>query len=65
MKAGGGASERIDALIEAWTTGEERSGASKHENVRYLDIHEDEEIDDKLLTSWIRQAAEQPGEPLF
>jgi hypothetical protein len=36
-------------------------GESKHKEVRYLDIHEDEPLDEKLLTSWIRQAAELPG----
>jgi hypothetical protein len=36
-------------------------GKSKHEEVRYLDIHEDEKIDEELLASWIRQAADLPG----
>jgi len=36
-------------------------GASKHEEVRYLDIHEDDALDEKLVTSWIRQAAKLPG----
>lgn len=36
--------------------------ASKHPELRYLDIHEDDELDDVLLTSWIRQASELPGE---
>lgn len=38
---------------------------SKHEEVRYFHIHEDDEVDEKLLSDWIRQAAEQPGEKLF
>ena len=38
---------------------------SKHERVRYLDIHEDEALDEELIASWIRQAAELPGEDLF
>jgi len=29
--------------------------------VRYLDIHEDDPIDEELLASWIRQASELPG----
>jgi hypothetical protein len=33
--------------------------------VRYLDIHEDEEVDEELLASWIRQAAGLPGDDLF
>jgi hypothetical protein len=40
-------------------------GDSKHELVRYLDIHEDEEVDEELLASWIRQAADLPGDDLF
>ncbi|MCT7352998.1 DUF1801 domain-containing protein [Streptomyces sp. 15-116A] len=40
-------------------------GASKHEHVRYLDIHEDEELDEEQLRSWLLQAAELPGDDLF
>ena len=36
-------------------------GESKSKDVRYLDIHEDDQVDEGLLTSWIRQAAELPG----
>lgn len=36
-------------------------GESKHAEVRYLDIHEGEEIDEAHLTAWIRQAAALPG----
>jgi hypothetical protein len=36
-------------------------GESKHEEVRYLNIHEDEELDEKQLASWIKQASELPG----
>lgn len=39
-------------------------GESKHERVRYLHIHEDEELDEELIASWIHQAAELPGEDL-
>jgi hypothetical protein len=35
--------------------------ASKHATVRYLDIREDDVIDDGQLTSWIRQASELRG----
>jgi hypothetical protein len=38
--------------------------ASKHDEVRYLDIHEDDELDEKQLRSWIKQAAKLPGEKL-
>jgi hypothetical protein len=36
-------------------------GASKQKEVRYLDIHEDDPLDEKLVASWIRQASELPG----
>ena len=36
-------------------------GASKDKNVRYLDIHEDDELDEELVAGWIRQASELPG----
>jgi len=34
---------------------------SKDPNTRYLHIHENDEIDEQLLASWIRQASEIPG----
>lgn len=37
-------------------------GASKQENVRYLDIHEDDPFDEVLLAAWVKQAAALPGE---
>ncbi|HEX5139040.1 MAG TPA: DUF1801 domain-containing protein [Planctomycetota bacterium] len=36
-------------------------GESKQEEVRYLDIHEDDRIDEAQLATWIRQAAVLPG----
>ena len=36
--------------------------ASTHKQVRYLHIHEDEEIDEAQLAKWIRQASALPGE---
>ncbi|MEV1129446.1 DUF1801 domain-containing protein [Agromyces sp. NPDC049794] len=39
-------------------------GESKHEHVRYLDLHEDDEFDDERIASWIRQASELPGDEL-
>jgi hypothetical protein len=35
--------------------------SSKQKNARYLDIYEDERLDEKLLASWIRQGSELPG----
>jgi hypothetical protein len=36
-------------------------GESKHKEVRYIDIHEDDRLDQELMASWIRQASELPG----
>ena len=36
--------------------------ASKHPQVRYLDVHEDDEVDERQLASWIEQASRLPGE---
>ena len=36
-------------------------GESKHKEVRYVDIREDDEIDEAQLATWIRQAAALPG----
>jgi hypothetical protein len=36
-------------------------GTSKHKEVRYLDIREEDKLDEKQLASWIRQAASLPG----
>ena len=38
---------------------------SKHKDVRYFHLHEDDQLDEKLMTSWVRQASELPGERLF
>ena len=40
-------------------------GESKDKDTRYLDIHEDDELDEELVASWIRQASELPGENCF
>ena len=40
-------------------------GESKQEDVRYLDLHEDDQLDEKLVASWIRQASELPGAEYF
>jgi hypothetical protein len=36
-------------------------GASKHPEVRYLDIREDQ-LDESRFTDWVRQASQLPGE---
>lgn len=37
-------------------------GASKQPRVRYLDIHEGDEIDEAQFADWVRQASKLPGE---
>jgi hypothetical protein len=39
-------------------------GASKQARVRYLDIREDDEIDEKQFISWVKQASKLPGEKM-
>ena len=39
-------------------------GESKHEEVRYFHIHEDEQIDDAQFAAWVKQASQCPGERL-
>jgi hypothetical protein len=36
-------------------------GESKHKEVRYLDIREDDPLDEAQMAKWIRQAAALPG----
>ena len=36
-------------------------GESKQREVRYLDIHEGDELDQERVASWIRQASKLPG----
>ena len=37
-------------------------GESKHKNVRYLDIHEGDQLDEAHLIAWVMQASKLPGE---
>ena len=37
-------------------------GESKHDEVRYFDIHEDNRIDEDQFTEWVQQASRLPGE---
>jgi len=37
-------------------------GESKHKEVRYLDIHEDDQLDEAQLAAWVKQARQLPGE---
>jgi hypothetical protein len=37
-------------------------GESKHKDVRYLDIHEDDQFDEARLAAWVKQASQLPGE---
>jgi hypothetical protein len=37
-------------------------GASKSKHTRYLDIHEDDDLDEAQLAAWVKQASQLPGE---
>ena len=37
-------------------------GESKHKEVRYLDIREDDKFDEKQFAAWVKQASTLPGE---
>src|SRR2546428_1221116 len=39
-------------------------GESRHKEVRYLDIHEDDQLDEAQLAAWVKQASQLPGERL-
>lgn len=39
-------------------------GTSKQKSVRYLDIREDDVLDEAQFTAWIKQAAKWPGEKM-
>ena len=36
-------------------------GESKSKDARYLDVYENDQLDQELLASWLKQAAELPG----
>src|SRR5678815_2713782 len=36
-------------------------GQSKQKDVRYLDIHQDDPLDEAQLTGWVKQASRLPG----
>jgi hypothetical protein len=40
------------------------AGTSKMKHVRYLDIHENDPIDARQFTAWVKQASKLPGEKL-
>jgi hypothetical protein len=37
------------------------SGESKHKEARYLDIHENDQLDEAQLAAWVKQASQLPG----
>ena len=49
------------AFFRGTSLGPVPPGASRHKEVRYLDIHEDDKPDEAQMASWIRQAAALPG----
>ena len=40
-------------------------GGSKQKHVRYLDIHEDDELDEAQFADWVKQAAALPGQKML
>lgn len=38
---------------------------SKDPNTRYFHVHEEDQLDEELLATWIEQAARLPGDPIF
>ena len=39
-------------------------GASKHKEVRYLDIHQDDQFDEAQFAAWVEQASHLPGKQM-
>ena len=39
-------------------------GASKQKHVRYLDIREDDRLDEAQFAAWVKQASQLPGEKM-
>ena len=39
-------------------------GESKQKDVRYLDIHEDDKLDEAQFAAWVKQASRLPGEKM-
>jgi hypothetical protein len=37
-------------------------GSSKQKDVRYLDIHKDDQLDEAQFAAWVKQASRLPGE---
>ncbi|MGF6432563.1 MULTISPECIES: DUF1801 domain-containing protein [Bradyrhizobium] len=37
-------------------------GESRQQHTRYLDIHENDELDEAQFTAWVKQASQLPGE---
>jgi hypothetical protein len=39
-------------------------GTSKQKDVRYLDIYQDDVLDEAQFASWVKQASKLPGEKM-
>jgi len=39
-------------------------GESKQKEVRYLDIHEDDQLDEAQVAAWVKQASQLPGKQI-
>jgi hypothetical protein len=38
------------------------TGSTATQDTRYLDIHEDDQLDEAQLAAWVKQASQLPGE---
>ena len=54
----------MHALCSAASQPPPQPGESKDKNMRYLDIHEDDPIDEAQFAAWVQQASQLPGEHL-
>ena len=39
-------------------------GESKQKEVRYLDIHEDDQLDEAQVAAWVKEASQLPGKQM-
>jgi hypothetical protein len=37
---------------------------SRHKDVRYFHVHEDDQLDEALFAAWVKQASQLPGEKM-
>ena len=55
----------VDGLLNGTSLNPLPPVESKNKGTRHLHIHEDDQLDEELVASWIRQASELPGKHCF